>query len=109
MLVLFQALESERREEQLRSKLCDSEEQLRAVNTQQSNTSRATSAHVQALEARVAELTRECESAKAKVFGMEAEAGSHQRALDNLNMALEGFQHEKANDLKKAEAACQQR
>ena len=102
-------MEAEKREEQLRSKLADSEEQLRAVNTQQSNTSRVATAHVQSLEARVAELTRECEGAKAKVFGMEAEAGAHQRALDNLNMALEGFQHEKANDLKKAEAACQQR
>ena len=40
---------------------------------------------------------------------MEAEAGAHQRALDNLNMALEGFQHEKANELRKAEIACQQR
>ena len=44
-----------------------------------------------------------------QVFGMEAEAGAHQRALDNLNMALEGFQHEKANELRKAVIACQQR
>ena len=70
---------------------------------------RAASAHVQSLEAKVAELTRESEIAKSKVFKCEAEAGAHQRALDNLNMALEGFQLEKTNELKKAERTCQQR
>jgi len=104
-----EALEAAKREDELRTKLIDSEEQLRSLNAAQSNTSRVTTVHVQGLEAKVAELTREAEVAKSKVFSMEAEAGAHQRALDNLNMALEGFQHEKANELRKAEIACQQR
>ena len=64
----YQALEAAKREDELRTKLIDSEEQLRSLNAAQSNTSRVTTVHVQGLEAKVAELTREAEVAKSKVW-----------------------------------------
>ena len=67
LISIFQALEAAKREDELRTKLIDSEEQLRSLNAAQSNTSRVTTVHVQGLEAKVAELTREAEVAKSKV------------------------------------------
>ena len=68
--ISLQALEAARREDELRTKLIDSEEQLRSLNAAQSNTSRVTTVHVQGLEAKVAELTREAEVAKSKVYSV---------------------------------------
>ena len=38
-----------------------------------------------------------------RLFSVEAEFAAQKRAMENLNLALEGFQHEKVNDLKRAE------
>ena len=104
-----EALANEDKLRTTRLRLSQCEEQLRTASAEQSNTSKAASAHVQHLEARVGELTRECQDAKMKVFNMESQQSAHQRAMDNLNMALEGFQHEKSNDLMRAEKAAEQR
>jgi len=104
-----EALVSEERERGLRTKLSVLEEQLRTASAQQTTTSRAASQRREVLEARLSEVTRECEQAKMMLFSLESEYAGHQRAVDNLNMALEGFQLEKTNDLKRAEAECQQR
>lgn len=104
-----EALEGEERERFLRTKLANCEENLRVATAQQSSTSKATTAQVQALEAKLAEVSRECEQAKMKLFGMESDRSGHQRAMDNLNMALEGLQMEKANDLRRAEIEFEQK
>ena len=38
-----------------------------------------------------------------RLFSVESEFAAQKRAMENLNLALEGFQHEKVNDLKRAE------
>ena len=104
-----EAVESEERERSLRTKLAQCEDQLRTANVHQSTASKDAKAQLESLETKVAELTRECEQAKNKNFSLESEQAAHQRAMDNLNMALEGFQHEKTNDLKKAELQFEQK
>lgn len=98
-----EALESEERERELRKKLQMVEESLRISCATSSDSSKAAHAKENSLETKLVEITQENNEMRNRLFSVEAEFAAQTRAMENLNLALEGFQHEKVNDLKRAE------
>ena len=98
-----EAIESEERERELRKKLQIVEENLRVSCSNSSDSSKAAQAKETSLETKLVELNQENIQMRNRLFSVEAEFAAQKRAMENLNLALEGFQHEKINDLKRAE------
>ena len=118
-----EALEAEERERELRKKLQViwrnfwwkknwnwdfffiqvTEEALRLASTQQSNTTKVATIHLQKLEAQVTDLSRERDQLAEKNARISHEYTLQAKAMNNLNSALEGFQSQKDNELKWAE------
>ena len=98
-----EAIESEERERELRKKLQAVEENLRISSANSSDSSKAAHAKETSLESKLIDLTQENSEMRNRLFSVESEFGAQKRAMENLNLALEGFQHEKVNDLKRAE------
>ena len=98
-----EAIESEERERELRKKLQTVEENLRSACVNSSDTFKAAQAKESSLESKLVEVNQENVEMRNRLFSVEAEFAAQKRAMENLNLALEGFQHEKVNDLKRAE------
>ena len=98
-----EAIESEERERELRKKLQAVEENLRISSANSSDSSKAAHAKETSLESKLIDITQENSEMRNRLFSVESEFGAQKRAMENLNLALEGFQHEKVNDLKRAE------
>ena len=98
-----EAIESEERERELRKKLQAVEENLRVSCANSSDSSKAAHAKETSLESKLIDITQENSEMRNRLFSVESEFGAQKRAMENLNLALEGFQHEKVNDLKRAE------
>ena len=79
------------------------EEALRLASTQQSNTTKVATIHLQKLEAQVTDLSRERDQLAEKNARISHEYTLQAKAMNNLNSALEGFQSQKDNELKWAE------
>ena len=79
------------------------EEALRLASTQQSNTTKVATVHLQKLEAQVTELTRARDQLTEKMGRISHEYTLQSNAMANLNGALEGFQSQKDNEMKWAE------
>ena len=79
------------------------EEALRLASTQQTNTTKVATIHLQKLEAQVTDLTRERDQLAEKNARISHEYTLQSKAMGNLNSALEGFQNQKENEMKWAE------
>lgn len=98
-----EAIASEDRERELRRKLASTEESLRVATAAQSNASQEATVKAESLRREVASLSEQRDSLLDKLSRVTADYQSQAVSLDNLTMALEGFQREKDNLLKLAE------
>ena len=98
-----EAIESEERERELRKKLQIVEDNLRNACVNSSDSFKAAQAKESSLESKLVEINQENVEMRNRLFSVESEFAAQKRAMENLNLALEGFQHEKVNDLKRAE------
>ena len=85
------------------------EEALRVAGAQQNTANKTATANVQGLQSRVSELTQQRDRLADKLNKINQEYTAQTRALDNLSMALEGFQREKDNELVLAEKDYQEK
>jgi len=73
------------------------------ASTQQTNTTKVATIHLQKLETQVTDLTRERDQLAEKNARISHEYTLQSKAMGNLNSALEGFQNQKENEMKWAE------
>ena len=104
-----EVIEAEEKEKELKKKLQVTEEALQHSSSQQSNTTKVATVHLQKLEGQVTELTRERDQLIEKMGRISHEYTLQSNAMSNLNAALESLQSQKDNEMKWADKDNQDR